>query len=870
MAAQPFTRRDFQRPWVTDVKKVLSGGRFVGADGSMWLLRKVPLVPVVDARDKRKAYDAGIPIMRLEEKLAGMAMTTGSRRALSKGSYREVQYLLINVPDRFHAPHGSPIEDVLNESFGPLNVQRRLLVAAVRLIPKMTKKGENPISASLRSIVHTLTESGVPLEDFEEDYERVSQMMEDSGLRELGFDAFGRSEVNLARFWYNLGNPADVPLLVHPDHLHFYFTPTAAQKAAILQERADENKRIPDCTNWDVEDTFTLTMATVNDLDLPWVDFDNPVANWMTTLLDHNARAVSVRARIEPPKVTRGELRRKRDTYKKEIEERRIQANTEDAEQVEKMQVLSQIEELYATGGGWPTMMDTSIIVAFDGHVKDVSRYLGQSGDAIEVASLLDRQPAAFNETAICSPVRAAPHLQDLPAPTFALSGVVNLSTAGDKDGALLGLTEFDRQPSYISPISASTGDAAPFFAVFGATGSGKTMTLMHLARQWRKWPTRRLGEMTPVVMVDPKAGQDFSTPVRNMGGQVFSLDSLVDADGALDPIRVMADKAEAVQTASAMLSSINPWGAGRRQEFEVPLLSALEYGVRNGGTCIVDALEIANRASPLPDGLLQPIIDLAEATPMSRAIIGVKPGGTPLRQTEGLTLIMTGRSSIPLPSSGVSWEHTPLIQRVGTWVLRMMVYGAASSVSYREGVVILDEAWQFMVGPDGAAEIQRLARLARSMQFLMVLASQRASDFVDNHLTGGISRGLILPLPGGTGATDEHGNVDRGEAGKALDLFQIDATNKYLSRLAKPATMEGSDNPNFYSMRALRDPNTDQIIRGTIGVHVDLSGRAVGVEITIPSWFLKEISTRSSDVIEREKRAQLAPAHHVGELTSA
>ena len=50
------------------------------------------------------------------------------------------------------------------------------------------------------------------------------------------------------------------------------------------------------------------------------------------------------------------------------------------------------------------------------------------------------------------------------------------------------------------------------------------------LVREWIGWPTDR-GEMTPVVLVDPKAGQDFSKLVRALGGQVFSLDDMTGAD---------------------------------------------------------------------------------------------------------------------------------------------------------------------------------------------------------------------------------------------------------------------------------------------------------------------------------------------------
>jgi len=88
------------------------------------------------------------------------------------------------------------------------------------------------------------------------------------------------------------------------------------------------------------------------------------------------------------------------------------------------------------------------------------------------------RQEAAFADTWLCSPVRAVPHLHDLPSHTLAYSGLPSLSTVGDPDGALLGFTEKDRQPAYLSPTAASAGDSMPIAAVFGQTGSGKDLTL--------------------------------------------------------------------------------------------------------------------------------------------------------------------------------------------------------------------------------------------------------------------------------------------------------------------------------------------------------------------------------------------------------
>ncbi|WP_422759087.1 hypothetical protein [Paenarthrobacter sp. C1] len=57
--------------------------------------------------------------------------------------------------------------------------------------------------------------------------------------------------------------------------------------------------------------------------------------------------------------------------------------------------------------------------------------------------------------------------------------------------------------------------------------------------------------------------------------------------------------------------------------------------------------------------------------------------------------------------------------------------------------------------------------------------------------------------------------------------------------------------------MRALRDPRTNQVIRGAIGIYADLTGRAVPVEVVLPPTFLSMASTNPEDIRRRQEAAQ-------------
>lgn len=1109
--------------WTTPVRQVLSGGRFVGVDNSMWVYRKVPLAPMVDAKTKGRIDAAAVPLMRFFEQLSGLAQTSGGRRALAKGSYREFHVVAVNVPMPFQAPRELANREMLEADYGDRFTFRRVVLAGVRLVPKMRRKGQGALASAVESLSQTIVRGGVPLEDYESDYETVDKVMRQCGLAELGVDEFGHDEVQLVQSWWNFGRSADTPIMVEADHVHVFRSVGAAKTAQNLDR--DE------CESWDVPGAYPLTFVSVSEFDLPWVEATSRRALWCTDLMDSGARMVSMRGLVEPVKVTRGELARGRDRFMRDREERIAQGRAAKADQDQQIQVLSEVEAGYATGGGSPSVVGLSVVAAVEGVVHDVGRFLSDS--AVILGALQFRQHQAFLESMPCSPMRAAPQLHDVPAQTVAYSGVTNLSTVGDRDGALLGFSEYDRQPVYVSPFAAMVGDAGPALLVAGATGSGKelsldtvvctpvgpvelrdvcvgtrvlgrdgrectvtgvfdqvgtemfevalddgqvvragrchlwvvdglsvnagdvcvrlmeragrcggdlvdaegvwrlvrgvgpwrsawgvessllavgvsgrvracdgvralavrcgqwlgegvvgsgelvlstgeirdfavgggirlcepceldvsvapgpsqrvaglgervecssvgeaervarvarsagwkvrvrgcvverlagsrllivsvepsssertrclsvdsvdrtylcagfvpthnTMTLLSLARQWARIPNKS-GRVTPVVMVDPKQSSDggFERPVRNLGGQVMSLDSLVSADGVFDPVRVLVDRSsrerfeatysEAVELASDMISGIDPWPKDYRQGFEVALLKALRFGVVNGASCVGEALRMADRESPLPAGMVGPIMDTLEASPLARAVLGVEPGSASLRTADGLSLIMVGSTRIPLPDEG-AWEQSSLVQRIGSWLLKMMVFGSASAVSYRGGgVVILDEAWQFLAGPTGAQEVQRLMRLARSQQVLVVLASQRVSDFVDANLVGGISRGLLLPLDRGTGAVDQFGRRDDGQAGFALDLFQVERTDERLRRMSGARTVEGSDLPNWDSMRSLRDPQSGEVVRGTVGLYSDLSGRVVPAEIVIPPAFLAEISTNISDVRAR------------------
>lgn len=810
----------------TMMRTLLPGGRMLGVDGSLWLVRKVPLEPVVDAKSIDERINTYTPLMAAYDELSAMTHTTSNRRALARKDYRQTQELLVNLKKLYNPETGHPIAGFLKESFPHQITEKRLLLLAVKLNGKLG--GNGGFRHAIESFAETLVVGGTPLSDFDTDLARV-----DAALARCGLSVPSSQEIAIANSFWNQGHFPDTVDLPHEDHLHVF----SDAKAVRMADAAGRE----DCHSWPVIPNHrTLTIATLEGFDFDFVSPTSAEANWATGLVEDGAVAISIRAGIEPAKVTRAELRRQRKRYLDDINERLKQNKMELSEQEEMVKVLEDVEAVYASRQGSPTLVDCSVLVAFDGEVEDISQ--AGPGSAANLRIMNFRQRQALAEMMLCSYIRANPNLHDMPTQNVAASGIQSLSTVGDKTGALIGFTERDRQPAYVSPTAASTADGLPLMLVAGGTGSGKTQALLWMGTQMNRIPGPR-GGRSPQVIVDPKTDSDHSPTVLAAGGQVISLDDLQHSDGIFDPIRFAKSPDVGVELAASMLGAINPWGVDKGK-YEVAIYTALRYGVANGAKCIGQALKISLGHGKAAQEMVQPILDLAEASPMFRACVGMSPESQALNIFDGITLIKVGNSHLDLPEPGAI-EGAPLMQRVCLALVRMMVFGSAMALTGRGGVIHLDEAWVFLGA--GKAEVERLGRLARSQGVLPILYTQRVSDALKAELTGYISRGFILPIE------------DRIEAEAACRLFNLEPTPERLGRIrAKANVGEGEQiAPNRNSMRALRDPRTNQVIRGAIGIYADLTGRAVPVEVVLPPTFLSMASTNPEDIRRRQEAAQ-------------
>lgn len=836
--------------WPTRVKTKYSQGRVRGVDNSTWAYFSVPLGPIAEAKTTRQAVEGGQPLFAALSLLTETSTARGNRR-IAKASYRDIHILLVNSPTRFRAPDGNPMESYLNESYPSHIVQKRDMLLGVRLRASNdlgfegTPGSKRWFGSVVDSVAETLaSDGGAPIHEFDKDFKKIESLFLRAGLAPATPE-----QLRHADSWWGDGHGADVPVMRHSDHLNFF----ASMHDAKLAERLYAEGVPTRLWSADVDEVgreldpeisslrqHAVTFASVLDFDMGYKSIEDPLARWASGLADRvPLRVISVRGLLEPAAINRNEAKNQIRQMRADIDEAANAGKLDRTESQEKLQELFQIEALQSGEGAVPVLVDSSVIVAFDGEVEDIHTVEPMG---ITLAHMDNRQPQAWQETMVGSTAKANPHLHDLPITTVSFAGLQSLSQVGDYKGdlMLLGFTERDTQPAWLNPVGASAEDLSPIMLVAAATGAGKTVVLQWLADQ-----SARLGR--PTVIIDPKPESDLSSIVNLTGGQIASLDDIVSADGVFDPVRFSKSPQLGLELAVSMLIAVNPWGGTGADQYAAVIQYAIDFGIKNGAVCTGQAIKIAEEAGQIDPSITLPIWQMLQASPLFRACFGMDPTTQPLSVSNGITLIRVGHTNLELPDRGEDIRTATPNKRVAAQIVRMMLFGSMAALTGRGGVLHLDESW--IIEKSSPTELERVGRLARSMNVLPVLYTQTPSGPVNAGLTGYISRGLI-------------GHIrDEKEARAALRLFDIEETPEIMNRITALPTIgaHGSVAPNYESLRALRDPRTGKFIRGSVMLYSDLNGRVSPVEISLPPEFLRKASTTPEDVARRNREDAIA-----------
>jgi hypothetical protein len=835
------TDQDSDVLWLTHVKRRYGAGLVRGIDRTLWLARSVPMAPILDAVSDEEKLAVAQPLNRALREIGDLArLPVTRRRATAKGAYRDVHVLLVNAPRAYEPPAGHPARDVLEEEYGDQVTWNRVLILAVRLQDKTVAPS---LAETVTRFADTITAGESPVEAFAEDIDRVSAALSRAGLQ-VPSDA----QMRLAENWVNLGDSPDVPVVPCAEHLHVF--DSAASARAAFQAGLD------DCSKWPRDGSQPVTFAAVQEFDLPFVGPLDPRALWAIHLTGREALAVSVRGRVEPGQVTSRELKRASKRYLDDIRDRANNNKSTDADQTMNAAKLENLREGYELDPR-PVLTDCSVLVALP-QPTDLAahdRVQDLRLDGIQLRPMAYRQRDAWAEMQLCSRVRANPHRHDLPAEAVACAGLPSKTTVGDPAGAVVGFTLVDRQPAYLDWSEGSRRSRPGAGIVAGASGSGKTQLALSLARQTAK--------DAPCILIDPKSydhpDQSLEGFVVNAGGRIFSLDRVARASGSLDPIRFSPTPEDGIPMAVSVLSQIDPFG-GRLPEAETYLNSALVYGVEQGAQSTGSALRIAKDTGKFPAEYFD-YIERQTANAMFSAMVGtdddIGEAGEALASLRagGLTLVQVGRQRLELPSPDQA-GRPGLEQRIGMALVRMLVYGCTRAVAAQGGgMVLLDEAWVFL--QSGLHELEKIARLARSMNTYVLLLTQKPSDASDANFDDHLSRVLVLHLD------------KREEAEAACKMARLDATPERIETILNVNSVQNGTNTLMYLERPDPEhPSRTVVTRGSIALYSDLDRRTVATEIYLSPAFLTLASTKPDDV--RRRRAERAAALASAETRAA
>ena len=831
--------------------------------GGVWLYAKIPsTVPLATSATKTDRLNASDSLLGFFNQLAGLVNTGGLKyRNLLSDQYREYHILASSMPTLFTVParmEHTRLGDWQTLKYaGSLLTRKKFAFIGVKLNAHMPTTHGGVLSRVLTSLddfAYSTKNHVEAFTNYTEDATLIEQIMVASGLKpfsQMDSVEFDESVHLLKSWWVSDAHSDSLPILVENDHLHFFPNIQSCRLAKRLYEDGQ------DCDLWDIPVQYPASLFFARSSTFENDAVDAQGLQWVAQLLSDwraggcAALGVSIRGRVEPSLVTGKEILRNRKNMREIIDQRVKHGHEATDDQETLLASVDYEQSLYAKANMPATLIDTSVCVAMSGKPDEARGVLARipSIDFVNRNTGVE-QLMAFKSMQACSPVRVRPYELHWSATVVSGSGVAADSRAGDQQGALLGLSESDRRPVFLSPRMVQDTDSKPMMAVVGMTGSGKTMLIMNLALQWSL--------QVPVVFLDPKQGQDLSAGVQAVGGRTFSMDTAF-SKGVFDPLSVMDSPASAQNMATHLLTSVLFEGDPDRTHKETVLRTLLGWGVKYGrqttGSALLSAVQAyedkVGELAGLDRQTVHEIVDLVETLAANDELLPllVNMDETPVRlgKLDGLSYFRSGQLNLNPPSDASSTVSGRLQQ----WLLRMMVFGMGQAVMGRDGMVILDEAWMAL-GKGAGDTVDEWGRLARSQRFTPVLASQKVDEFMDAGLAGAISRVLLLAMDKVSVQGEES------PAEKALRLAGVEDPDGWLThRLGADATVGDDEfsSPNWESLRALKQ--NGKVVRGSVSVFSDRGRSPVLVENIIDSDVLARISTSAADVDKRRKQGE-------------
>jgi hypothetical protein len=320
----------------------------------------------------------------------------------------------------------------------------------------------------------------------------------------------------------------------------------------------------------------------------------------------------------------------------------------------------------------------------------------------------------------------SAVHEWDDPLTVEQIGVMVPMATTavGSLEGPYVGYTPVTRRVVKFDVTEPSRENAGSAVLLAGDLGSGKTVSLQSIA-------TTALLRGSQVVDIDPKPDHGFHkyAPIGHLVSH-FELSSGDANRGQLDPMRVPLPEVRE-EAAMSYFTQLVGDGTMRQQGARPALTKAIRECMHHaewGSLAVIDRLRAGGTIATAVAEELASWADFG----LAKLAFG-PPGDDTISARAMLTSIRT--PTLDLPDASQTRESYSDRERIGVATLGLLADMALRLVSgdpTRNKVIIVDEAWFLLASAQGRALFQRLVRMGRAMNAVIVIATQRLADIGD------------------------------------------------------------------------------------------------------------------------------------------
>jgi len=731
------------------------GGIFAGGSGGVWLYKALDPPPLLWSPREAQEAEASRLHFTLTE-LAAVAR--GTRWARFAGRRR---FHLLSL--RYHVRADTsgeplPLQNFLDENIYSEQVPRRAVLLGLQLRSSLWagRRAGPPggDSESVMSVVRKVTDrvwldSPESLAAYQSDINQIEQILYRQGFRDPT-----SKEMDVVQSWYEaLPGDGICPVVEYPHYIE-------------VENPGGDN------IFWQ----FAAVSGWRDRLpDEPWFAVANSVFE--------NAWVISARGELELGSVTRVRAkaqRRKLDETRRQTEESGDYDRVEDEHLAAE---IADVEEYYALNSQEPSVAEFSLLAGrrLFPDPDNPSRWASENQQTyadvlretynVQTVRLPYQQLSAAREVCPCAPIRIGsrrPCRHHVSLGVVTRAGFTAMSHLGDDRGAHMGYALPDETEVRLDFGAASRENLPPMMLVAGQPGSGKTVVSQALLHQ---------ASLSGVnsIFVNPK-GADTLSPLLTVTGGEHAVIGADSTPGSLDPYRYAPQDA-ATNIAMGFLDILLP-------DMPPMKLAQIEEGLRSADNpkCFMDAVS-AIRSEETREEIEQ----LRRSNPIVGLCIGNTPGefrlgGKAVRDIQQGVLLVEFSGDVQLPQAPTKVSEMSRAERFAVGAVGLLMQATTQLiVSARRGqkesgtgsFLIIDEAWIMLSSKYlSAAYLESLARLGRSLDVTVILATQRVSDVLDARMEEYLSRVLLMKL------------TSPEEQRRGLKLLGLDPENSEYRRL--------------------------------------------------------------------------------------